>query len=42
MKNSDSVFVSADKSRNVRKLNQNKCKKLLNENITKTYKKHHR
>ena len=38
IKNSDKVFVSADKSRHIYKLGQSKYKKLLKENITKTYK----
>ena len=39
IKNSDKVFVSADKSWHVYKLGQSEYKKLLKENITKTYKK---
>ena len=39
IKNSDKVFISADKSRHVYKLGQSEYKKLLKENITKTYKK---
>ena len=38
VKNSDKVFVSADKSRHVYKLGQSEYKKLLKENITKRYK----
>ena len=38
-KNSDKVFVSANESRRIYKLCQNEYKKLLKENITKTYKK---
>ena len=39
IKNSDKVFISADKSRNVYKLGQSEYKKLLKRNITKKYKK---
>ena len=39
IKNSDKVFVSTDNSREVYKLGQSEYKKLLKENITKTYKK---
>ena len=39
IKNSDKVFISADKSRHVYKLGQSEYKKLLKWNITKTYKK---
>ena len=37
--NSDKVFVSADKSRNIYKMDKEQYTKLLNENITKAYRK---
>ena len=39
IKNSDKVFVSVNKSWDAYKLGQSEYKKLLKENITKTYKK---
>ena len=36
---SDKAFVSADKSRNIYKMNKDQYTKLLNENITKAYRK---
>ena len=36
---SDKVFISADKSRNIYKIDKNQYTKLLNENITKAYRK---
>ena len=37
--NSDKVFVSTDKSRNIYKMDKEQYTKLLNENITKAYRK---
>ena len=39
IKASNKVFVSADKSRHIYKMEKNEYKKLLQDNITKTYKK---
>ena len=39
IKRSDKIFVQADKSRNIYKLEKDDYEKLLTENITKTYKK---
>lgn len=39
IKKSDKVFVSADKSRNIYKMEKDQYQKLLTENVTKTYKK---
>ena len=39
IKNSGKVIVHADKTRNMYELDSNEYKKLLNDNITKTYKK---
>ena len=39
IKTSDKVFVAADKSRHIYKMEKDQYKKLLKENITKTYKK---
>ena len=39
IKGSDKVFVAADKSRHIYKMEKEQYKKLLKENITKTYKK---
>ena len=36
---SNQLFVSADKSRNIYKMNKEDYEKLMHENITKTYKK---
>ena len=37
--NSDKVFVSADKSRNIYKMDKEQYTKLINENIAKAYRK---
>ena len=39
IKSINKPFLPADKSRNIYKLENNKCSKLLRENVTKTYKK---
>ena len=39
IKTRDKVFVAADKSRHIYKMEKDQYKKLLKENITKTYKK---
>ena len=39
IKNSNKIFVPADKSRNIYKMEKEQYNKLLHENITKTYKK---
>ena len=39
LRESDKVFVSADKSLNIYKMEKDEYKKLLFENVTKTYKK---
>ena len=39
IKKSGKVFVSADKSRNIYKMEKDQHQKLLMENVTKTYKK---
>ena len=39
LRESDKVFVSADKSLNIYKIEKDEYKKLLFENVTKTYKK---
>ena len=39
IKNSNKIFVSADKSRNIYKMEKEEYNKLIHENITKTYKK---
>ena len=39
IKASNKVFVSADKSRHIYKMEKDEYKKLLQDNITKTYKK---
>ena len=39
LRKSDKVFVSADKSLNIYKMEKDEYKKLLFENVTKTYKK---
>ena len=39
IKHSDKIFVPADKSRNIYKLEKDDYEKLLTENVTKTYKK---
>ena len=37
IRNSNKIFVAADKSRNIYKLEKEDYNKLLHENITKTY-----
>ena len=39
IKSSNKIFAPADKSRNIYKLEKDDYKKLLTENITKTYEK---
>ena len=39
IKTSDKVFVAADKSRHIYKMDKQQYAKLLTENVTKTYKK---
>ena len=39
IRQSNQLFVSADKSRNIYKMNKEDYEKLMHENITKTYKK---
>ena len=39
LRESDKVYVSADKSLNIYKMEKDEYKKLLFENVTKTYKK---
>ena len=39
IRQSNQLFVSADKSRNIYKMNKEDYEKLMHENITKTYQK---
>ena len=39
IRQSNQLFVSADKSRNIYKMNKEVYEKLMHENITKTYQK---
>ena len=39
MHRSNSLFISADKSRNIYRMNKTRYEQLMHDNVTKTYKK---